>query len=536
MTDYLNFTHDKLVSSSTAISINNFDLSIAGKQLFKDSKLSIQSNTIYGLIGKNGSGKSSLLKQLYSIQNEIKTNKDSVKIDTLYVEQEIKLDERNPLDFILDSNSKLIKMQSDLDTITKLMEQDDIDDSIYTSLNEKSQELYSIVNVWNPELEKALAIKILKGLGFTETMLAQESTLLSGGWMMRMSLARSLYLKPDLLLLDEPTNHLDLEAIVWLGDYLNSWNKTVVVVSHNIGFLNDTCDYIVNIEDMKLVYYKGNYNAFKECLANKNKEIKDKWDKFEKQLKDIKKKGIKQKTIDFEAKNKAEKPGPLYSVYIQFDDILNVSGNILSLDNASYSYGSNEVLKNITCGIDMDSKIVLVGKNGSGKSTFVKLLIEELKPTTGSLYRKQQAKIGYYNQHFESYLPQDMTPIEYILSSTKVDINSVRQQLGKIKLEKICYDKKISDLSGGQKARVALVQLILMKPHILILDEPTNHLDIETVEALIRGLVEYEGGLLVITHESHLIRQLDSVVWMMDPESKSIKTIESYDDYISYIL
>ena len=227
MTDYINFNYDKLTTSTLAISINNFDLSITGKQLFKDSKLSIQSNTIYGLIGKNGSGKSSLLKQIYSLQNERLT--DSIKINTLYVEQEITLDNRYPLDFILDSNSKLKKKQEELDYITKLMEQDDQD---FNTLNEKSQELYNIINIWNPELEKANALIILKGLGFTDTMLNQESLLLSGGWMMRLSLARSLYLKPDLLLLDEPTNHLDLEAIVWLGDYLNSWNKTVIIVSY----------------------------------------------------------------------------------------------------------------------------------------------------------------------------------------------------------------------------------------------------------------------------------------------------------------
>ena len=528
MTDYINFNYNKLVSTSTKISIDNFDLSITGKQLFKEAKLTIQSNTIYGLIGKNGSGKSSLIKQIYSLQNN--TDNDSIKIDTLYVEQEIALDSRNPLDFILDSNSKLKKKQDELDKIIIQMEQDDseYDSNESRLLNEKSQELYSIVNTWNPELEKALAIKILIGLGFTDTMLRQESTFLSGGWMMRMSLARSLYLKPDLLLLDEPTNHLDLEAIIWLSEYLNQWNKTVIVVSHNIGFLNDICDYIINIEDKKLVYYKGNYNAFKECLENKHREHKTKWEKYEKQLKDIKKKGNKEKTIEFESKNLVTKPNPFYNIYIDFDNPLRINGNIVSVDNVSYSYDSNDVLHNITCGIDMDSRIVLVGKNGSGKSTFVKLLIGELEPKSGSIYVKQQAKIGYYNQHFESYLPQDMTPIEYI-QTLSIDINIIRQQFGKIKLESSCYNKKIKELSGGQKARVALVKLILMKPHLLILDEPTNHLDIESVEGLIKGLKCFEGGILVITHESQLIRELESVVWMMD---KSIKILDSYDDYI----
>jgi ATPase subunit of ABC transporter with duplicated ATPase domains len=265
----------------------------------------------------------------------------------------------------------------------------------------------------------------------------------------------------------------------------------------------------------------------------KHSEIKNKWEKYEKQLKDIKKKGDKNKIIDFEAKHKVDKPSPLYSIYIDFNDILTINGNIISVTNMNYSYGDHEILRNITCGIDMDSKICLVGKNGSGKSTFVKLLLGELE--SKSIIRKPQARIGYYNQHFESYLPHDMTPIEYI-QTLSVDINIIRQQFGKIKLEKNCYDKKIGELSGGQKARIALVKLILMKPHVLILDEPTNHLDIETVEALINGLVDFEGGLLVITHESHLIKELNSVIWMMDPEEKTIKTLDSYDDYIEYIL
>ena len=283
---------------------------------------------------------------------------------------------------------------------------------------------------------------------------------------------------------------------------------------------------------MKLEYYKGNYNAFKEALNMKHNEIKNKWEKYEKQLKDIKKKGDKNKIIDFEAKHKVDKPSPLYSIYIDFNTS-NINGNIIEINNLCYSYGDHEILRNITCGIDMNSKICLVGRNGSGKSTFVKLLLGELESKSG-IIRKPQARIGYYNQHFESYLPLDMTPIEYI-QTLDVDINIIRQQFGKIKLDKNCYDKKIGELSGGQKARIALVKLILMKPHVLILDEPTNHLDIETVEALIKGLIDFEGGLLVITHESHLIKELNTL-WMMDPEEKTIKTLDSYDDYIEYIL
>jgi len=527
----MNFTFDKKDCCDNNIHINSFDLTIGSKVLFKNSKLSIQKNTIYGLVGINGSGKSSLLKEIYKIQNELYSEKDSVKIDTLYVEQEITIDSRNPVDFITDSNYKLKKKEEELNTILASMEKD-CSDKMYKILQEQSIELYNILNTWNPDMEEVLVIKILKGLGFTDKMLKEESTLLSGGWIMRLSLARSLYLQPSILLLDEPTNHLDLEAIIWLSDYLNIWNKTVIVVSHNIGFLNDTCDYIICIEESKLVYYKGNYNAFKDGKESKKQEIKNKWDKYEKQLKDIKKKGNKDKITEFE-KHKVDKPAPLYSVYIKFDTTGNINGNILSLENVSFQYnGVLPILDKVTCGLDMKSKIALVGLNGSGKSTLVKLLTQELTPTSGSIFVHPQARIGYYNQHFENNLPQDLTPVEYIQSSMEVDINIIRQQFGMIKLDKTCLVKKISTLSGGQKARVAIVKLILMNPHFLILDEPTNHLDIESVEALIEGLVNFTGGVLVITHESELIKKINSEIWMMNPITKNINYhIESYDEY-----
>jgi len=503
------------------------------------------------LIGKNGCGKTSLLNQIYDMMNI--QSVDSVKIDTLYVTQSIDhliSLEKNPIDFIMDSNSKLKIKTDELQIITKQLENIELEDDTFNMLNDRSIELYDIVNTWNPETEKANVIKILKGLGFTDTKLNEESKLLSGGWLMRLSLARALYLKPSLLLLDEPTNHLDLEAIIWLSDYLNTCNKTVpekhsfsarlkeqcsftvLVVSHNIGFLNDTCDYIINIMDKKLVYYKGNYNAFKESVENKYKEMKNNWEKYEKQLKEIKKKGLKDKIIEFEKKNKVIKPDIVEKVYIDIETGNKINGNIIEIYNLCFSYknNSNSILQNITCGLDMNSKIALVGVNGSGKSTFIKLITGELVGSSDSININKNAIIGYYNQHFESSLPQDMTPLDYLLSFNNTDINTIRQHFGKIKLDKSCYNKNIQHLSGGQKARVALVKIFLMKPHFLILDEPTNHLDIETVDALINGLANFNGGILLITHESEMIKKLNSIIWRINPLTKNI----SYYDTINF--
>ena len=495
----MNINSSKITSTFNSIIIENMDLSIGGKVLFKNTNLTISPNQIYGLIGKNGSGKSSLLKQIIELQNTKEISDESVKINCLYVEQEIILDMRNPIDFILDSNFKLKNMMKELEELEK----NNIDMI-------RIENLYNTINCWNPDRERANVIKILKGLSFTDNMLIESGSILSGGWVMRMSLARSLYLEPNILLLDEPTNHLDMEAIIWLGDYLNNWNKTVIVVSHNIGFLNDICDQIINIEEHKLVYYKGNYHAFKAAYNFKFTEMKNKWEKYEKNLKDIKKKGIKILVTDYIAKHFVAKPELPYNMMISFDEPTMIRSNLISMNNVSFGYNNTNIIQNFTYGFDINSKIILVGPNGCGKSTLVRLILGELEPNSGTIEINPHCTIGYYNQHFENFLPPDLTPIEYIMKICP-DINTIRKNFGKIKLESSSHNKKISELSGGMKARVAMVYLILKQPHFLILDEPTNHLDIETVEALIDALVEFKGGMIVITHERELIDRLDGI-------------------------
>ena len=547
---HANITFDKYTYTSDTIGINEFDLAVPGKELLVNSKLSMSPGSKYGLIGPNGSGKSTLLKKLVELRNE--TNAQGThgfKISTLYVEQEIELDNRSPIEFILDSNHKQRFCESELDRINQLIESDEfesLDANECECLQNKADELTQIIKLWNPDLEKVNVIKILKGLGFSDTDLTKESNLFSGGWQMRISLARALYLEPDLLLLDEPTNHLDLEAIIWLSDYLNDWNHTAIIVSHNIGFLNDVCDYILNIENKKLFNYKGNYHMFKMAFEAKLREADKEWEKYDKKLKDMKKKGAeKSKVTDFIKTSEVKKPEKTSSVSLKFKELPKIKSSIISLNNVSFGYDeSKELVSNVSAGIDMDSKIVLVGPNGSGKSTLIKLMVGEIKPISGEVYVNPHCRIGYYNQHFENHLPLDQTPIEYLRSIIPEDFvrngaidQSVRCYLGQVKLETSTHNKKISELSGGQKARVAIVKLVFQKPHCLILDEPTNHLDIETVESLIDALSDFKGGILVITHEPELIEKIDARLWVMDPETKNINTrIDCYQDYCKYIL
>ncbi len=545
---YISITYDKFTYTNETIGINSFDMTVPGKELFKDSKLSMSPGNIYGLIGKNGSGKSCLLKKLLELKNYCKVNINSMKINTLYVEQEIELDARFPIEFVLDSNFKQRKYERELDEINQIIESDAVDTmetEEYEKLIEKADELNNFLSNWNPGKENAKVSKILHGLGFSTSDLSKSSNLFSGGWQMRLSLARALYLEPDLLLLDEPTNHLDLEAIIWLSDYLNSWKHTVIVVSHNIGFLNDVCTYILSIEEKKLVQYKGNYSLYKSALKVKQKEAFSNWEIYDKKLKDLRNKSKEKSKVDeFIAKNCVKKPEKPYEVNIHFVNQPKIKSNAISLNDVSFGYNpDNMILSNINLGIDMESRIVLVGPNGSGKSTLIKLMMGEIKPTSGEVYVGSHFRFGYYNQHFENHLPLDKTPIDYLKTIIPDEFvkgpieQSVRSYLGDVKLEPSAHTKKISELSGGQKARVAIVKLIFLRPHCLILDEPTNHLDIETVEAIIDALVNFDGGILVITHEPELIDKMDSQVLMMDPEIKNInKSISNYDDYCKFIL
>jgi len=541
---FANLVAERIIFTKMTIGISSFDLSVPGKTLLTGAQLSMAPGQKYGLIGANGSGKSTLLKKLLFLR-EGNGSDNSMQIDTLYVEQEFDADPTAvPLDIVLGANYKLQKYQQEIKRIEDLFDVLTGDEEEFEALQAKHVALYDYTSAWNEDKERATVIKILTGLGFTETDLARPFSEFSGGWRMRISLARSLYLEPDLLLLDEPTNHLDFEAIIWLSNYLDTWKGTVIIVSHNIGFINDLCDYILAIESGKLTQYKGNYDSYKRAYTNKIREAEKAWESWDKKLKDLKKKGDKKKTDEHLAAAVPRPPRP-FDGLIEFGDPDKLRGNIISMDNVSFGYSPDKlVLEAVTLGIDSESRIVLVGPNGSGKSTLVKLMTREIEPTAGEIAFNGHARIGYYNQHFEAQLPLDQTPVDYLRSmipnsfvGTGGPEQSVRSFLGRVRLEPSAHKKLISELSGGQKARVAIIQLIFMQPNCLILDEPTNHLDIETVEALINGLREYTGGVVVITHDHNLIEAIDARVIMMDPATKCINTkIDSYDAYCKYVL
>jgi len=535
--DKFNIIIGKSNHTSNMIQVDKFSVSIGNKKLYNDSELVLAPGNMYGLIGKNGCGKSTLLKMIKD--NKIPVNKNLL---ILYVEQEIENTDKTPLQILLESNGIYFKNQKRINELNKIMSSDNFQNMENSdSILDEYQKLEEDISGIQPEEEEATIRKILRGLGFSDTMMEQSSKLFSGGWKMRISLARALYIEPDILLLDEPTNHLDLEAVVWLGDYLEnsfiSKNKIGLLVSHNVGFLNQVCTNILNIEKEKLVTYKGHYGNFKYNVEKKYRQESKEWNKLMK-----KKKGKSNKEFTkLVLKSGLLEPEKPYNVNIEFFKVPEYNNNIISVKDISFSYKNKLIFKNLDFGLDTSSRVTLIGKNGVGKSTLLKLIVGELKPNSGEIIKRSGLKIGYYHQHFENFLPKDKNPIKFLESMVPEDLitgnktQTVRKYLGTLGLEPNAHTSLIGDLSGGQKARVALVSLIFQKPSLILFDEPTNHLDIETVEALIEGLKSFKGGVMLITHESEMITNLDSELWILENNGITYYN-NSFEDYCDSII
>lgn len=541
------------------IVLENFSVSAGGKELLKSASLRISHGRRYGLVGPNGMGKSTLLKLLAWRQVPVPRN-----IDVLLVEQEIIGDDRSALEAVVAADEELTALRAEQ---ARLEASNDADD------NERLVEVYEKLNLRDSDAARARASKILAGLGFDQAMQARSTKSFSGGWRMRISLARALFMQPTLLLLDEPTNHLDLRAVLWLEEYLCSqWKKTLIVVSHDRDFLNTVCNEIIHLHDKSLHVYRGNFDDFESGYEQKRKEMNKKFVMYEKQMKAARKSGSKaaQDKVKGQALSKAAKEAAKnkgkgksaadddddqkqvavpqkwrdYSVEFHFPEPTELTPPLLQLIEVGFSYPGRPDFKlsGVDVGIDMGTRVAIVGPNGAGKSTLLNLLAGDLTPTEGEVRRSQKLRIGRYSQHFVDLLTMEENPVQYLLrlhpdQEGMSKAETVRAKLGKFGLPGHNHLTPIVKLSGGQKARVVFTSISMSQPHILLLDEPTNHLDMQSIDALADALDEFTGGVVLVSHDSRLISRVcedeqRSEIWVVEDGTvnRYDGTFEDYKD------
>ena len=489
------------------INFKNISFSIGGVSLLEETSAFVPTGHKVGIVGRNGAGKTTLFKL---IQKELIIDGGVIEIPRNFkvgsVAQEAPSTEETLLDTVLAADVERAELLRDSE--------------IETDPNKIANIHIRLADI-DAYSADARASSILTGLGFSQNDQKSPCSSFSGGWRMRVALASVLFSNPDLLLLDEPTNYLDFEGTAWLENYLQKFKNTVLVISHDRSLLNKSVNGILHLSNKNLQFYSGNYDSFdnerriqlEQKISLKNKQdaqrahIQSFVDRFKakaskaRQAQSRIKILEKMKPIVIEEDQKIPR--------FKFDEAIKFAPPLVTLDKASVGYNDVEVLKNINIQINPDDRIGLLGVNGEGKSTFSKLIAKKIKLINGSLQIPQKLKIGYFAQHQLDELRPKETAFEHVYAKLKSEIPSkVRARLGSAGFAADTMDLQVKRLSGGQKARLLLLLVVIEKPDLLILDEPTNHLDIESREALIMALNDYSGSLILVSHDAFLVERL----------------------------
>lgn len=511
------------------ISVDGLTVEFGGSALFSDISFVINEKDRIALMGKNGAGKSTLLKILAGVREPTR-GKVSAPKDTViaYLPQHLMTEDgRTVFEETAQAFAHLHEMEAEIAALNKELEtRTDYESDSYMELIERvstlSEKFYSIEEInYDADIEKTLL-----GLGFTREDFNRQTSEFSGGWRMRIELAKLLLKKPDVLLLDEPTNHLDIESIQWLEDFLIDNGQAVVVISHDRAFVDHITTRTIEVTMGRIYDYKVNYSQYLQLRKERREQQQKAYDEQQKFIAETKEfierfKGTYSKTLQVQSRVKMLEKLEILEVDEEDTSALRLkfppsprSGSYpVTIENVSKSYGDHTVFRNANLTIERGDKIAFVGKNGEGKSTLVKCIMKELEHD-GTLTIGHNVMIGYFAQNQASLLDENLTVFQTIDDVAKGDIrNKIKDLLGAFMFGGENSAKKVKVLSGGERTRLAMIKLLLEPVNLLILDEPTNHLDMKTKDILKQALMDFDGTLIVVSHDRDFLDGLVTKVY-----------------------
>lgn len=527
-------------NKSKDIKINSIDVSISGQRILTDTTFTLAYGHRYGLVGNNGVGKSTLLRALSRREVPIPTH-----ISILHVEQELSGDDTPAIQAVLDADvwrkvllreqgeitEKLAGIEAQRSSMADTSADASRLDRDREALDNKLGDIQDKLAEMESDKAESRAASILAGLGFSPERQQFATKTFSGGWRMRLALARALFCEPDLLLLDEPSNMLDVPSITFLSNYLQGYPSTVLVVSHDRAFLNEVATDIIHQHSERLDYYRGaNFESFYATKEERKKIYQREYEN------NVAQRAHLQAFIDkfrynagkaAEAQSRIKKlermpilapPEQEYSVKFKFPDVEKLSPPIVQMSGVTFGYNENNtLLKDVDLDVQLDSRIGIVGPNGAGKTTILKLLIGKLSPTQGLISQHTRLRIGFFAQHHVDALDLTMSAVSFMAKEYPGRAEEeYRRQLGAFGITGTTGLQKMGVLSGGQKSRVAFACLALTNPHILVLDEPSNHLDIEAMDALAEALQQFQGGVLMVSHDVTMLQTVCTSLWVCE--------------------
>lgn len=489
------------------LELQQIELQYGEHHLFREADFALYPGQKYGLIGRNGTGKTSLLNLIKGIENpdggDIVASGQPLIAS---IEQEIEQLDLKAIDYVIQGYPEIgdlwLKMK-------ELEENEDYEALAEIHMQLAEKRAYDI---------EAIAGKILMGLGFSEDEYLQPVRAFSGGWRVRLNLARCLIQPADILLLDEPTNHLDMDAIIWLEDWLKQFQGSLILIAHDRYFLDQVVDHIVSIENQKLVTYKGNYSQYEHARYLRMEQAEKQREKQEKERERVqrfverfratasKAKQVQSRVKYLEKMPEIEAVQQESPYQIEFLSSSPLSNPVIHMEQVNFAYGDHEVLESVDFDLQVNDRIGLLGLNGAGKSTFMKLLARELIPQAGEIEYCKKINIGYFAQHQVENLYLNHHALWHFKQIAPDQTEKVlRTYLGRYNFQGDKVFQPVGSFSGGEKARLALAMIIWQRPNVLLLDEPTNHLDMAMREALTYALQSYEGVLVLISHDRHLL-------------------------------